>query len=240
MFFSSSLFIAALVGIVQAQTPSGFTPPVETKLQVIFNTTTVNNPGLELPKAATASQPQIAISSAIINSSDTFIFMMLDLDVPPANGSTTRRVLLHAMNTGFKPTQQKLSGGATLLTSSEKGPAPYLPPSPPATDTVAHRYVQLLFREPSVLKVQASDFANTQARINFDVAEFMTANNVGSPVAGNFFRVDGRANAAASGTATGTSGTPRSTVQPFEGTAFRADPQMLMGGLLGSLVLFAV
>jgi hypothetical protein len=173
-----------------------------------------------------------------MNSSETFIFMMLDLDVPPANGSTTRRVLLHAMNTGFKPTQQRISGAMTLLASSEKGPAPYLAPGPPATDTVAHRYVQLLFQQPAKLKVQASDFANTQARIGFDVEKFMSQNGVKAPVAANFFKVDGRA--AANGTATESGGRARNTVQPFEGAAGKAEVPHALFGLFGGLVLFAV
>lgn len=89
----------------------------------------------------TATQPQIAISSTLVTSTDTYMFVMVDLDVPPANGTTTRRVLLHALNTGFKATQQKTPGGSTLLVSSETGPAAYLPPNPPAVDTVPHRYV---------------------------------------------------------------------------------------------------
>jgi hypothetical protein len=66
------------------------------------------------------------------NSSATYMFVMLDLDVPPEAGSTKRRVLLHAMNTGFKATKQKIGGSAMLLASSEKGPAAYIPPSIPA------------------------------------------------------------------------------------------------------------
>ncbi|KAL1593820.1 hypothetical protein SLS60_010552 [Paraconiothyrium brasiliense] len=130
---------------------------------------------------------------------------MLDLDVPPQGGNATRRVLLHAMNTGFKATKQSVAGGAVLLASSEKGPASYIGPGPPASDTIPHRYTQLLFKQPESLKVSANDFTNTQARIGFDMAAFAKTNKLGEPVAGNFFMVDGRANAAAGG-ATGTRG----------------------------------
>lgn len=167
---------------------------------------------------------------------------MLDLDVPPAEGSTQRRVLLHAMNTGFKATQQKISGSATLLASTEKGPAAYIPPGPPPTDTIPHRYVQLLFQQPADLSVQASDFKDTSARINFDINTFMTKNKVSAPMAGNFFMVDGRATSTAKGTASarGSGGLPTSTVQPFTGAAEKYGVSPGMAGVLGGLALFAV
>jgi hypothetical protein len=77
---------------------------------------------------------------------------------------------------------------------------------------MAHRYVQLLFREPKTLSVKASDFDNTTARFNFDVEAFATENKLGAPVAGNFFMVDGRANStAAEGGNSGGSGAARPT-----------------------------
>lgn len=175
--------------------------------------------------------------------SDTFMFVMLDLDVPPQEGRSQRRILLHALNTGFKATRQTLSGAGTLLTSNQKGPAPYLPPGPPSTDTVAHRYVQLLFREPATLRVRAADFANSTGRFNFDIENFMEENNLGAPVAGNFFMVDGRANATAGngrGSATGTGGAPRNTLPTFEGTAGRWQVSYGLAGALCALAMLVV
>ena len=176
------------------------------------------------------------------NMSTTYMFVMLDLDVPPADGSTKRRVLLHALNTGFKATQQKISGSATLLASAEKGPAAYIPPGPPPTDTIPHRYVQLLFQQPADLSVSASDFADTSARINFDINAFMTKNKVSAPMAGNFFMVDGRASATAKGTAaaSGSGGMPANTVQPFTGAAEKFEISPGMAGLFGGLALLAI
>lgn len=129
---------------------------------------------------------------------------MLDLDVPGQGKNTTRRTLLHAMETGFKATKQSVAGGAVLLASKEKGPAMYLPPGPPATDTMPHRYTQLLFKQPESLKVNATAFSNNQARIGFDIASFAKKMELGEPIAGNFFMVDGKASAG--GKATGTKG----------------------------------
>ncbi|KAF2024530.1 PEBP-like protein [Setomelanomma holmii] len=225
MYITSALLLAAGAGIAHAQTtPKGFTPSTNTKLEVFFNSASVATPGQLLSKNTTATEPKLAISSAAGNLSDTYMFVMLDLDVPPQQGSATRRVLLHAMQTGFKATQQKISGAATLLASTQQGPAAYLAPGPPATDTIAHRYVQLLFKQPAALKVQAADFANTTGRFNFDVNKFMSENKVGAPIAGNFFTVDGRANSTATGgTATPSGAKPSRTIEPFTGAAGRRE-----------------
>jgi len=160
------------------------------------------------------------------------MFIMLDLDVPPANGTTTRRVLLHAMLTDFHATQQKSDNATTLLATRAAGPVAYLSPSPPATDTTAHRYVELLLHQPANFTVQASDFPTVQDRINFDFAAFATKNSVVSPIAANFFTVDGRVTTSPSGTSTGSGSNPTNILTPFEGAAGR---MMLPGGWAPSL-----
>ena len=162
------------------------------------------------------------------------MFVMLDIDLPPANGNTTRRVLLHALNTGFKATQRKINGTATLLSSSTQGPATYIPPNPPASDPVPHRYVQLLFRQPANLDVRTLDFSGPMARLNFDITRFMSEHGLAAPLAGNFFRVDGRAG----GTATESGGSVRSTMQTFEGMGRRTECGSWLAGLLSILVVF--
>ncbi|KAF2657142.1 PEBP-like protein [Lophiostoma macrostomum CBS 122681] len=243
MLFISSLLAATLIGIAQAQTPSGFTPNVNAKLDVVFNSTSVSTPGQLLTKGATATQPQIAISSSAIKTSNTYMFVMLDLDVPPAGGNSSRRVLLHAMNTGFKATSQSVRGinGSVLLASTDSGPAAYISPSPPASDTIAHRYVELLFQQPASLSVKASQFADTSARIGFDINSFMSQNGLSQPLAGNFFTVDGRASGAASGTATSSGGISRNTLQPFEGAAPKAGMDLSLGivGMLAAMMVAA-
>lgn len=141
------------------------------------------------------------------------------------------------METGFKPTQQRMNNNAVLLASTDKGPAPYLPPSPPASDTMAHRYVQLLFAQPANLLLAASDFQNTQARFNFDIMSFAQQNRLKAPLAGNFFTVRG---ANATGTATSSGGIAKNTLQPFEGDAVRVDASMVLASLLGGLALVAM
>ena len=51
MHIFASVIFAALASIAHAQTPSGFTPQIDTKLEVIFNSTMVNMPGQQMAKA---------------------------------------------------------------------------------------------------------------------------------------------------------------------------------------------
>lgn len=70
----SSIFSAlALAGVSVAQTPSGFTPAVEQKLEVTFGTKSVT-PGLALSKADTARQPTIGLSIPVNGS---YVWMMI-------------------------------------------------------------------------------------------------------------------------------------------------------------------
>lgn len=175
---------------------------------------------------------------------------MLDLDVPPQGANSTRRTLLHAMTTDFKATAQTVGGNNTLLATTSRGPAPYLGPGPPATDTIPHRYVQLLFKQPAALAaaVATIDFQTPQSRIGFDMQSFAAQMELGLPLAGNFFTVDGRENSGPGSTASGTGvGSPsatssgdinQNTLQPFEGAVGRMEMPLGLVGLLGSLAVF--
>lgn len=98
--------------------------------------------------------------------------------------------------------------------------------------------MELLFEQPGSLRVSASQFANTDARINFDVEEFIAENRLKAPVAGNFFRVDPRANATGRGSPTSTGGMVRNSTVPFEGAAVgRSAPVALLGVVVGMALL---
>ncbi|RMZ68197.1 Phosphatidylethanolamine-binding PEBP [Pyrenophora seminiperda CCB06] len=250
MQFATAFALVALAGLAQAQVPNGFKPSVNTKLEVIYNSSMVMKAGQLFGKTDVQNQPQIALTSAMAGAkaSDTYMFVMIDLDVPPADGSTKRRTLLHCMNTGFKATKQQVGGAATILASTEKGPANYIPPGPPATDTVAHRYVELLFAQPANLSVAKTEVTD---RVGFDIAAFMTKHGLAAPMAGNFLMVDGRMNgtATAAPKASGTKGmasgkaTPKASGTPpaqFPGAAGELSVPSGMVVKLGALVLAAM
>jgi hypothetical protein len=53
MYIISSLLLAALASLAHAQaTPKGFTPTTNNKLEVLFNSTSVETPGQMLSKAS--------------------------------------------------------------------------------------------------------------------------------------------------------------------------------------------
>ncbi|EDU43934.1 PBP domain containing protein [Pyrenophora tritici-repentis] len=239
MHFSTAFAVVALAVLAQAQVPTGFKPSVNTKLEVIYNSTMIMEAGQLFGKADVQTQPKIALTSAMAKASETYMFVMIDLDVPPANGSTKRRTLLHCMNTGFKATKQQIGGAATVLATTEKGPSNYIPPGPPATDTVAHRYVQLLFAQPANLSVAKADVSD---RVGFDIVAFMTKYKLAEPMAGNFLTVDGRMNVTATGGAkpTGTKGSPKPSGTPpmqFQGAAAELGVPYGTVGRLGALAL---
>ncbi|OAA65694.1 Phosphatidylethanolamine-binding protein PEBP [Niveomyces insectorum RCEF 264] len=130
----------------------------------------------------TAKQPTIALSTA--NASSTYLFIMMDLDVPAGGARST---LLHAMLQDFKA-----SGSGGVLTSTATGPASYMGPAPPKeTPAHPHHYVQVLFEQPAGFAVPATMQSAVRSRLGFNLANFVTAASLGAPVAGNYFTVTG-------------------------------------------------
>jgi len=231
-----------LAGVSRAQTPAGFTPSVDTHLDIMFNSTVVSPAGITLAKAITQNQPMIGLTG--IDSSGTFIFVMMDLDVPSRTANGTRQTLLHCMNTGFKATARRVTNSTVLLASSDTGPAPYVGPSPPAeTPPHGHRYVQILFQQPANFAVPASQSAAVSSRLGFDLQSFMTAAGLGMPVAANFFVVVGSPSQAPSSSASASAGTAKNSLLPFEGAAAARSGMLgsewatMVAGVLGLVVL---
>ncbi|KAL1856943.1 hypothetical protein VTK73DRAFT_8167 [Phialemonium thermophilum] len=183
--------LSLLSGPSLAQTPPGFTPEVAAHLDVIYGSKAVSPPGIELAKSDVQKQPTIGTSDTVLNG--TYLFVMIDLDVPasftnPSAGP--RRTNLHAMITGFQSDGTKTDGGVNVLSSSATGPVRYLGPAPPAeTPPHPHRYVQLLFPTPeSGFSVSQADVGQS---LGFDIHAFIKKKNLDAPVRANYFNVTG-------------------------------------------------
>ncbi|KAI6081842.1 PEBP-like protein [Hypoxylon rubiginosum] len=189
----SSIFSAlALAGVSVAQTPSGFTPAVEQKLEVTFGTKSVT-PGLALSKADTARQPTIGLSIPVNGS---YVWMMIDLDastnfINPGAGQPA--TYLHTVIRDFKASGAASAAGITTLASTATGPVSWFGPAPPAENPPhPHRYTNLLWVQPANWQIPAA--ANTMLqnqKSGFNVPNFITAAGLGTPIAANYFNVTG-------------------------------------------------
>ena len=104
---------------------------------------------------------------------------MIDLDVLRDN---QRKTNLHWL----APNVDISKAVATVPT--EGSIVPYRPPNPKAGD-IPHRYVFLLYTQPTTFK-HPLQFANvSENRIGFDMPAYAAAAGLGVPVAANFIQV---------------------------------------------------
>jgi citrate synthase len=112
---------------------------------------------------------------------------MIDLDVPR---NDTVLPLLH----WYQPDltiKDKKSRVLSVHHWSKQQRAKYIAPSPPPGS--AHRYVQILFEQPGDFSFPR-EFEKyldkkSEARLGFEIKEFINAAGLGEPVAGNWFLV---------------------------------------------------
>ncbi|KAI5865301.1 PEBP-like protein [Durotheca rogersii] len=188
----SILSTLVLAGVAAAQTPAGFTPVVEQKLEVTFGTKSVT-PGLALTRSETSRQPTIGLS---IPANGTYVWMLIDLDAStnfanPAQGQRT--TYLHTVIRDFKADGTASVGGVSTLRSTASGPVAWFAPMPPAeTPAHPHRYTNLLWDQPANWQIPtaASQMLQSQ-KVGFDVPKFITAAGLGAPIAANYFNVTG-------------------------------------------------
>lgn len=119
-------------------------------------------------------------------STSQYIVFMIDLDVPQNN---TTVPFLHWYQSGLRVDHK--TGKLHIPKSGHLDKAEYYPPSPPPGPE--HRYVELLFDQPSHYKTP-SEFKKymdkkPSTRVGFDIQEFVKAADLKRPIAGNWFLV---------------------------------------------------
>ncbi|KAL2065761.1 hypothetical protein VTL71DRAFT_3431 [Oculimacula yallundae] len=187
----SILTSLAFAATILAQTPPNFNPNVTSTLQVKFGSKYVT-PGLSLTKAETAKVPTIGTSDADLNG--TYIFFMIDLDVPGAlvgGPAGTRVTNLHCLLTGFTSTS-KATNSIYTLSTKDTSPKAYVGPGPPAeTPPYAHKYVELLYAQPAGFKVPSTQTSAISKGIGFNLTSFVVDAKLGTPLLANWFTVTG-------------------------------------------------
>ncbi|KAL2269014.1 hypothetical protein VTJ83DRAFT_3860 [Remersonia thermophila] len=185
-----------LAGLAAAQTPPGFVPEVNEKLEIVFGDKVVQTPGESLARAETARQPTLGTRDAPL-AGESYLWVMIDLDVPgnfQNPSSAPRRTNLHALITGLVPSaaaHPDANGIYPLVPASPSpGPVAYVGPGPPPeTPPHPHKYVSLLYET-------APGFAVTREQVGptfgFDLAAFVERVGIAeAPVRAGYFNVTG-------------------------------------------------
>jgi len=196
-------------------------------------------------RAVPASPPTLGFLSDLVNVSTETLYLlaMVDPDAPaPAN--PTRAQILHWIQPGLTldPVRSADNPFIWTLRNHSAPIVPYARPSPP-NYSPAHRYIELLFQQPSQTFVMPDAFSGFSAtnRTNFNVTLFAAAAGLGDPVAATYFLVS---NQTGTTTTQGSGGTNASSTSPlvmFTGAGVTVNPKLraylacvatvVMGGL---------
>lgn len=146
---------------------------------IFFEIEAKNEPSLDLKSVAEV--PPLGHHRA------KYLVLMIDLDVPR---NDTTLPLLH----WYQPDliiKDKKSRVLSIPHSSKQQKAKYIAPSPPPGSP--HRYVQVLFVQPDhyIFPREFEKYLGkkSEARLGFEIKEFIRAAKLDEPLAGNWFLV---------------------------------------------------
>ncbi|KAI0306152.1 phosphatidylethanolamine-binding protein [Multifurca ochricompacta] len=142
--------------------------------------------GEQLERNATAGPPQFALRSdhRAATGHGPFVIVAVDPDAPTPQAPTVSQIR-HFLGGGF----QFGAGHKGMRTLVNDTPAitEFRQPTPPAGSD-PHRYVFLLFKEPSGFSQQTLVNSSTSIA-HFNISAFADATGLGNPLGGTFIRV---------------------------------------------------
>ncbi|PAV24395.1 phosphatidylethanolamine binding protein [Pyrrhoderma noxium] len=146
-----------------------------------------------------APQPTVTITPAnsSVSLGDTFTILMVDADIvgTDQSGGETRHWLLN----GVTLSGSTENGNETVSNSSATSITAYAGPGP-AEGSGAHRYVILLYTQPSSFS-SPSDLSENAGVAKFSLADYVQSTGLQGPIAGTYFTVEiGTATASVSAT----------------------------------------
>ncbi|KAI0692726.1 PEBP-like protein [Cytidiella melzeri] len=142
--------------------------------------------GVQLPRNQTVGPPQFAVTGdAGLELGQRFVVATVDPDAPTPQSPTSAQIRHFlsgdfVLTPGFPFEDRRLVNLTAPLSQ-------WLQPTPPAGSD-AHRYVFLLFRQPSGFDEQTVVTANTSIS-NFNISAFALETGLGDPIAGTFMLV---------------------------------------------------
>lgn len=111
------------------------------------------------------------------DSSSLYTLLMVDPDAP-SRANPTFREINHWLVINIKGND--VSTGTTITTYRGSGPP---------KGTGLHRYIFLVFKQQTELKLNETTANNLRDnRRNFSTRKFVKENNLGNPIAGNFYQ----------------------------------------------------
>ena len=164
-----------------------------------------------------------------------YLFALVDPDAEsPLNPNISQ--YLHFLQPGLTFTSSSSASAAAYPATLNSAPiVPYTQPAPPNFST-AHRYIGLLFSQPSNFSVPANfQQYNASYRMFFNITTFAAEAGLGAPVLANYFLVSNQtmtANATTNPTTTGT-GMPIATFTG-EAPSMRVAGLCIMAGFVGA------
>merc|ERR1711981_1200914 len=162
-----------------AQTYSGFTVDISTRLDVLYGNISINN-GQQLPRQDVLSPPNVSAPSDVF-ATGRAVLIMMDSDVP-RNGSRVN--LLHWLVPDVTGVTDGLN--STLLDIPQNIDIPYIPPTPPQGD-YPHRYSFLLYAQPDNFSIPSN--VNAENRVGFNLTSFLSASGLQNGLAANYMLV---------------------------------------------------
>ncbi|KAI0642220.1 phosphatidylethanolamine-binding protein, partial [Trametes meyenii] len=145
----------------------------------------LTSPGTHLTRQQTARRPQIFLTTNQTTFAEqTFVLAMIDPDAPTPQNTSLGQVR-HFLAGGLQANGSLAEGAA--LVNNTPALSDYISPAPPAGSD-PHRYILLLFVQPSSFSATASNLVNASTPIlNFNLSRFVAETGLEGPIAGTYF-----------------------------------------------------
>jgi phosphatidylethanolamine-binding protein len=159
-------------------------------MNVAFPGVGLISPGQNLSMQQVATAPNVTITPANSSVPTTGNFTLMMVDAAAIGTNDSKGVVLHWLaNTATLKTDSSPCPSLDVSTNGGVVVTNYVSPAPPV-GTGVHRYVILLFPQPSSFSPPANQSSpNLGVDIDFQFTEYISSSHLPQPIAGMFFEV---------------------------------------------------